>query len=190
VKIRNWLLLAVMGVSLAIGTARPSAAATITYDVIFSANSFLTVGTGTPESLVMGRASVTFDPVADVIDSSNGTLDFLDPLSMPAALVFTYTKASDRLVLGGSLNGLLVLGGTNDFFVEVQNFTSGSPIMASLFYAQTTSPLGFFLTSSGLVHVNATAVATTPIPAALPLLISALGGLGFFGWRRRKSAAA
>jgi len=32
--------------------------------------------------------------------------------------------------------------------------------------------------------------ATTPIPAALPLFLSALGGLGYFGWRRRKSAAA
>jgi hypothetical protein len=31
-------------------------------------------------------------------------------------------------------------------------------------------------------------VATTPIPAALPLFAAALGGLGFFGWRRRKSA--
>jgi hypothetical protein len=31
------------------------------------------------------------------------------------------------------------------------------------------------------------AVATTPIPAALPLLASALGGLGFMGWRRRRS---
>lgn len=32
--------------------------------------------------------------------------------------------------------------------------------------------------------------ATTPIPAALPLFASALGGLSFFGWRRRKNAAA
>jgi hypothetical protein len=30
------------------------------------------------------------------------------------------------------------------------------------------------------------AVAATPIPAALPLFVSALGGLGFVGWRRRK----
>ncbi|GAB2176014.1 hypothetical protein [Dongia sp. agr-C8] len=34
------------------------------------------------------------------------------------------------------------------------------------------------------------AVATTPIPAALPLLISALGGLGFVGWRRRSAETA
>lgn len=29
----------------------------------------------------------------------------------------------------------------------------------------------------------------TPVPAALPLFITALAGLGFFGWRRRKAAA-
>jgi hypothetical protein len=34
------------------------------------------------------------------------------------------------------------------------------------------------------------AVATTPIPAALPLFVSALGGIGFFGWRRRAKPAA
>jgi hypothetical protein len=33
------------------------------------------------------------------------------------------------------------------------------------------------------------AVATTPIPAALPLFASALGGLGFVGWRRKRAAA-
>jgi hypothetical protein len=33
-----------------------------------------------------------------------------------------------------------------------------------------------------------TAIAPTPIPAALPLLATALGGLGFAGWRRRRHA--
>jgi hypothetical protein len=33
-----------------------------------------------------------------------------------------------------------------------------------------------------------TPVAQTPVPAALPLLASALGGLGFVGWRRKRSA--
>ena len=35
-----------------------------------------------------------------------------------------------------------------------------------------------------------TAVAATPIPATLPLLASALGGLGFLGYRRRRGSAA
>jgi hypothetical protein len=33
-------------------------------------------------------------------------------------------------------------------------------------------------------------LAPTPIPAALPLFASALGGLGFVGWRRKKAAPA
>jgi hypothetical protein len=33
-------------------------------------------------------------------------------------------------------------------------------------------------------------VSATPIPAALPLFASALGGLGYVGWRRRKSTGA
>jgi hypothetical protein len=32
--------------------------------------------------------------------------------------------------------------------------------------------------------------AVTPVPAALPLFISALGGLGFVGWRRKRADAA
>ena len=34
----------------------------------------------------------------------------------------------------------------------------------------------------------ASAITTTPIPAALPLFASALGGLGFMGWKRRRTA--
>jgi hypothetical protein len=33
-------------------------------------------------------------------------------------------------------------------------------------------------------------ISATPIPAALPLLATALGGLGFVGWRRRRAASA
>ena len=38
-------------------------------------------------------------------------------------------------------------------------------------------------------HLTVSATATTPIPAALPLLLSALGGLGFAGSRKRRVAA-
>jgi hypothetical protein len=39
--------------------------------------------------------------------------------------------------------------------------------------------------SGGHATLTISAVAATPIPAALPLFASALGGLGFVGWRRR-----
>jgi len=38
--------------------------------------------------------------------------------------------------------------------------------------------------------IDGPSVATTPLPAAFPLFASALLGLGFAGWRRRKSAPA
>jgi hypothetical protein len=40
------------------------------------------------------------------------------------------------------------------------------------------------------ISVNETAVSPTPIPATLPLFVSALTGLGWAGWRRRKRASA
>jgi hypothetical protein len=49
------------------------------------------------------------------------------------------------------------------------------------------SSLGFL---SGTLNFGSLTVTTTPIPAALPLLVSALGGLGFVGWRRKQTAAA
>jgi hypothetical protein len=55
---------------------------------------------------------------------------------------------------------------------------------------------GFGRVSFGIAYnLNTTpiptaTIATTPIPAALPLFASALTGLGFFGWRRKKARAA
>jgi hypothetical protein len=45
------------------------------------------------------------------------------------------------------------------------------------------------VTFSYALQFNAATVAATPIPAALPLFLAALGGLGFFGWRRKNAAA-
>ena len=51
-----------------------------------------------------------------------------------------------------------------------------------------TAPAGYsILTSAGIGNGL---VATTPIPAALPLFASALGGIALVGWRRKKTAAA
>jgi hypothetical protein len=50
-------------------------------------------------------------------------------------------------------------------------------------------PTSGFASLNGTLNFGSFTVATTPIPAALPLLASALGGLGFVGWRRRQAAA-
>jgi hypothetical protein len=43
---------------------------------------------------------------------------------------------------------------------------------------------------SGTLAFAQAAVATTPIPASLPLLASALGGMGFVAWRRKQRSLA
>jgi hypothetical protein len=49
---------------------------------------------------------------------------------------------------------------------------------------------GFVCGSREIVAGTINAVATTPIPAALPLLMTALGGMGFMGWRRKRQQEA
>jgi hypothetical protein len=196
VKIRNWLF-ALIGLGLASGAIQPAAASTISFDVTFGASDFSSVfssGVPVPAPFVLGHFGVTFDPTADVANSSNATLDFIDPIALAFPLAFDYTLSNDTLMVGGSNSGASgVAGGTNDFMLSILNFTSGSPVLAFLYYGQASILTDIYGSTTGLVHVKQVAsppVATTPIPAALPLFISALGGMGYLGWRRRKSAAA
>lgn len=77
------------------------------------------------------------------------------------------------------------------------NFAPGDLSMAS-FIAKGTETVysafcilnGFVCGSREIVAGTINAVATTPIPAALPLLMTALGGTGFMGWRRKRQQEA
>jgi hypothetical protein len=80
---------------------------------------------------------------------------------------------------GGGLTSLAGLPTTSDGIIS---FLGGGLGQAS----------GVFeLASGGLIKfdIDLPAPATTPIPATLPLFISALGGLGFIALRRRRGAA-
>ncbi|GAB2176672.1 VPLPA-CTERM sorting domain-containing protein [Dongia sp. agr-C8] len=190
-KIRNWLF-ALGGAVMALAAIKPAAATPINFDVTFGASNFTGLfGPGAaPAPFVLGHLNLTFDPTANVIEGSTATLDFIDPLVFSDSLSFNYSAGTDSLTIGGTTGGAAGLTfGIDDFSLVVLNFTSGTPLFGSLLYEQASVP-NVFGAASGLVHVTQSAVATTPIPAALPLLVSALGGLGLVGWRRRKSAAA
>jgi len=76
---------------------------------------------------------------------------------------------------------LASLAGLPDTPTGIMALLAGSPVSAR----------GIFrLIDFGAVTFDiAFTPATTPIPATLPLFMSALGGLGFVGWRRRAARA-
>jgi hypothetical protein len=178
-SIRNLLL--ALGCTMAIIAAmKPAGAATITYDVIFSATDFAPFSQPgvPPYSLVMGQFHVSFDPTVD----SGGYIaafDFILPSALLPSAHYHYTVATDTLTLGGLA----------DIVMSIRKFTTSPYIPAMLYAIGSGENAVAFVGSDTLVHVSAVATTTTPIPAALPLFAAALGGLGIVGWRRRRLGA-
>jgi hypothetical protein len=94
---------------------------------------------------------------------------------------------------GGNLNGVNVLsaiGGDELRLISEAPFTG---------FASCGVPTPLPLGASCLIGADnagnqyygfVTEVAATPLPAALPLFAAGLGGLGLFGWRRKRKAQA
>lgn len=122
------------------------------------------------------------------------------------SLAYTGGSPTDSydIVAGKPGSGQLVhqaSSATGSILASVQMTNPGPGFPTSVYTALTLSscPAGscaagvFFTVAGGgwgNLNFGSLTVAATPIPAALPLLVSALGGLGFVGWRRRKQPAA
>lgn len=89
------------------------------------------------------------------------------------------TSLGWTLYPGGENNGVTPVGAA--LFASIMANITGLAIEADW---QTGSDL------VGLDSVAFSGTAVTPIPAALPLFASALGGLGLVGWKRRKNTQA
>jgi hypothetical protein len=96
--------------------------------------------------------------------------DLAEPIT---GLVDTFHPAEIFLQLN-ALSTLFSSDALPDSHIPASLFTDGQFIIAY------TDDVSVFPNVHGTLSV-----ATTPIPAALPLFLSALGGLGFAGWRRR-----
>jgi hypothetical protein len=100
-----------------------------------------------------------------------------------AGIAFDFNSPDDYLnifyLTDGSLTPLGTLDALPASSSDIIAFLGGaSPEAAGEFRFGGTSGLNF--------DIN---FATTPIPAALPLFASALAGLGFVGWRRKRATA-
>jgi hypothetical protein len=129
------------------------------------------------------------DPTPTGVNDADGSVFFLGvPGIDPLYLIFVSGTE------GYASGGLRVSTGV-DLTTEVGAIfdLAGDQIYSSLRSAPHFAPGVYnlthdFLTNTGTVGLTTLTIATTPIPAALPLFLSALAGLGFGIWRRRRAA--
>lgn len=115
--------------------------------------------------------------------------------------VFTWTFANPITGLQAYFNdfeaGFQVSfdeGDTSPTVVNINTALTDGTGLLGLVFSQPITTLTFSTTwNYDLANIDNLSYASTsavPVPAALPLLVTAFGGLGFLGWRRRRSAAA
>ena len=166
-----------------------------TYDVEFTANSFV-VGSGpdpAPVDPVIGSFQVTFDPtltyVNNTIDISLNSLN----IALGSALSFSYDPDSDpfgggTLIVGGTASGpgtITFNPSTNDFWLFITDFST-APAFEQLGYTQSAvsnNNLFFTLNQTGSVNVS------NAIPEPSSLLLISAAASAFCFTRRRKAVA-
>jgi hypothetical protein len=147
----------------------------VTYDVTFVHDSYDTV-----------YASNTPTFLGNSIGGSDAATALVSALNSLAVQTLTGipTGSEQLLLIPTQLENF---GLSNDGFVVECNVNpcSAPDQFASTTYNNVTNATQF-ATTDYAVFVTA----TTPLPAALPLFATGLGGLGLLGWRRKRKAQA
>jgi hypothetical protein len=136
----------------------------LTYNIMFA-------GTGSGTTSVNVQASTTLTGAGTVSESILGVLSLSDTQSVNESLPFTINQIYTVTML---INLFPEFGGTAS--------ASADPIFTPL-------DAGITLETSAGIGNNSP-VGATPIPAALPLFATGIGGLGLLGWRRKRKAQA
>ena len=109
---------------------------------------------------------------------------------------FTYDAFNTAFNAAPNGGGLSIAFGrstpvADNFMLQFTVDNEGEPIVGPGAFSYTTSLTGFAMFQTINVSVTASSfeaqVFPNPIPAALPLLISGIAGLGLLKWRRRRS---
>jgi hypothetical protein len=193
--------------------ASAASATTIQYHVTFGAGNFTASPPGTePPILVTGAFDIDIDVGLDQPTDNASGLHSTSitaapsfpsgdpfPFQVDTPWSFIYDQPTDVLIVGGSAHGsdtIQFSPAENDFYLQIHSFSTANPLMWQLGFAQSRisgtqlhNPSGGAL-ADGFVGVTAIGpVATTPLPAGLPLFLTALGAMGVAGWRRKRAGA-
>jgi len=177
----------VAGLILAAMVAAPASAATVTFqlnNVMFNdggtATGTFTLDT-TTHSVVSSAITTSFKNFVFIGGDYNGSL--VDSFTASPKAQVRLGDWAIPFVSGQLLSLNFNLTDLTDLSLVTSFALSGSEKVYSWLC------LGLCATRK-IVEGTASVIATTPIPAGLPLLATALGGLGFVGWRRKRLAAA
>ncbi len=203
------LLLSALFLALGAGSA---AATTISYHVAFGAGNFTVdpnPGGDTPPLLVSGSFDIDLDigtsPTNQTAGLHNTTIgaiksDFSNyPFVVDTPWAFNYDSATDILVVGGSADGAALIHfavpTANDFYLQIHDFSTLNPLMWQLGFSQSATPGDNFFSATGgdlangFAQVTNNGPATTPLPAGLPLFLTALAGVGLAARARKRAGS-
>jgi hypothetical protein len=135
-------------------------------------------------STTSSALGLSYELLTATLTKDDGGSFFLNSIDFSDTLNIAYPVAFD-MVFNFTGGGTSTVSYTLDSLVGLETFSFAAVALDSVSWTATSTTVLF----DGLQWDNVN-VAATPIPASLPLFISALAGFGFFGWRRRKCATA
>ncbi len=176
--------------------------ASYVFDVAFGQNNY-NLQSATLNHIYGGSA---FSPPHDVSPSMGASLTIAGFSQFIGGSYFgSISGRNDGGVAGFAAQSNEVASASADLYFYIFNSlgaSSGLPAAIDSAFSYTVLPgdtaVGLFHTSgSNFIYltpetltVSLTAPGATPLPAALPLFASGLGGLGLLGWRRKRKAQA
>jgi hypothetical protein len=143
-------------------------------------------GTAPVGPAIYESSALAIDHTSSADYAFNGVKNIALPLSIGQQYIAYFSVAGvDNPVVSREFASTISNGGLaggNTF----KNSNGADPLLTLDGWAAPGATAG----GNWVYTANFSTVAATPIPAALPLFASALGGLGFVGWRRRARASA
>ena len=137
-----------------------------------------------PNSLTPGSLDIAFSQNVDSISLTFATADLEAEADTPATVLLSAYESSKASFVGSaSAHGAYIGDTWPEGTLSLSSLTPFNLVEISIPLPASTAD--FFLDNVTVSTPN-----TVPLPAALPLFATGLGGLGLLGWRRKRKAQA